>query len=129
MDEVLHPVKSRRLIERSAQHAYDLVERVVNRPRQTVVDRVALAVVRAGVRVLPSTKHLDVVDNSVADGRKTVWKSKFYGAFASSSTPSTRRLLDGVAMPVHHHSTEPAPDTRVDFHTDLDVDRRAHART
>ena len=27
-----------------------------------------------------------------------VWKSKFYGAFASSSTPSTRRLLDGVAV-------------------------------
>ena len=23
-----------------------------------------------------------------------VWKSKFYGAFASTSTPSTRRLLD-----------------------------------
>ena len=40
-----------------------------------------------------------------------VWKSKFYGAFvliiASSSTPSTRRLLDGVAMPVPHRSTEP----------------------
>ena len=70
MDEVLHPVKSRRLIERSAQHAYDLVERVINRPRQTVVDRVALAVVRAGVRVLPPTKHLHVVDHSVADGRK-----------------------------------------------------------
>ena len=30
-----------------------------------------------------------------------VWKSKFYGAF---STPSTRRLLDGVAMPVPHQS-------------------------
>ena len=28
-----------------------------------------------------------------------VWKSKFYGAL-SSSTPSTRRLLDGLAMPV-----------------------------
>ena len=27
---------------------------------------------------------------------------------ASSSTPSTRRLLDGVAMPVHHRSTTPA---------------------
>ena len=27
---------------------------------------------------------------------------------ASSSTPSTRRLLDGVAVPVPHHSTEPA---------------------
>ena len=40
-----------------------------------------------------------------------VWKSKFHGAFvliiASSSTPSTRRLLDGVAMPVPRRSTEP----------------------
>ena len=26
----------------------------------------------------------------------------------STSTPSTRRLLDGVVVPVHHHSTEPA---------------------
>ena len=26
---------------------------------------------------------------------------------ASSSTPSTRRLLDGVAVPVPHHWTEP----------------------
>ena len=46
---------------------------------------------------------------------------KFYGAFvASTCTPSTRRLLDGVAMPVPHRSTEPgwgAPDTLVDFHT------------
>ena len=66
MDEVLHPVKSRRLIERSAQHAYDLVERVINWSGQTVVDRVALAVVRAGVRVLPPPEHLHVVDNSVA---------------------------------------------------------------
>ena len=44
----------------------------------------------------------------------------FYGAFvlivASSSTPSTRRLLDGVAMPVPHRS-HGAPDTLVDFHT------------
>jgi len=30
---------------------------------------------------------------------------KFYGA---SSTPSMRRLLDGVAVPVPYHSTEPA---------------------
>jgi hypothetical protein len=28
-------------------------------------------------------------------------EAKFYGAFASTSTPSTRRLLDGVAMPEH----------------------------
>ena len=37
---------------------------------------------------------------------------KIYGAFvlnlASSSTPSKRRLLDGVAMPVSRRSTEPA---------------------
>ena len=31
---------------------------------------------------------------------------------ASSSTPSTRRLLDGVAMPVPHRSTEAASSTR-----------------
>ena len=45
-----------------------------------------------------------------------VWKSKF----TAFSTPSTRRLLDGVAMPVTHRSTEPArPRTRTldDFHT------------
>ena len=30
---------------------------------------------------------------------RPVWKSKFYGAFAAStSTPSTRHLLDGVAL-------------------------------
>ena len=45
--------------------------------------------------------------------------------FASTSTPSTRCLLDGVAMPVPHRSTEPArphraPDTLVDFHTARD---------
>ena len=31
-----------------------------------------------------------------------------FTARSSSSTPSTRCLLDGVAMPVPHHSTEPA---------------------
>ena len=36
-----------------------------------------------------------------------VWKSKFYGAFASTSTPSTRCLLDGMAMLIPHRSTEP----------------------
>ena len=36
----------------------------------------------------------------------------------STSTPSTRRLLDGVAMPVSHRSTEPArPRHRRDMHT------------
>ena len=70
MDEAVTPRKSRRLIEGSAQHARDLVERVINWPRQTVVDRVALAVVRAGVRVLRRLLHLDVVDNPVADCRK-----------------------------------------------------------
>ena len=36
-------------------------------------------------------------------------KIKIYGAFASSSTPSTRRLLDGVEMPVPHRSMGAAP--------------------
>jgi hypothetical protein len=47
---------------------------------------------------------------------------------ASTFTPSTRHLLDGVAMPVPRRSTEPgrqrhrrAPDTLVDFHTGVDV--------
>ena len=39
------------------------------------------------------------------DGLCPVWKSKFYGAL--TSTPSMRRLLDGVAMPVPRRSTEP----------------------
>ena len=52
MDEVLHPVKSRRLIEGPAQHAYDFIQSVIDGSGQAVVDRVALAVVRAGVRVL-----------------------------------------------------------------------------
>ena len=34
--------------------------------------------------------------------------NQIYGAFASTSTPSTRRLLDGVAVPLRHRSTEPA---------------------
>ena len=40
------------------------------------------------------------------DGLCPVWKSKFYGA-ESTSTPSMRRLLDGVTMPVPRRSTEP----------------------
>ena len=40
-----------------------------------------------------------------------VWKSKFYGAFAASTSPPSTRRLDGVAMLVPHRSTEPArPD-------------------
>jgi hypothetical protein len=35
----------------------------------------------------------------------SVWKSKVYGA--SSSTPSTRHLLDGVTMPIPRRSTKP----------------------
>ena len=70
LEKMLHPVKSRRLIEGPAQHAYDLVERVINRPGQTVVDRVALAVVRAGMRVLPPPEHLHVIDDPMSDGRK-----------------------------------------------------------
>ena len=38
-----------------------------------------------------------------------VWKSKFYGAF----TPSTRRLLDGVAVPAHHPLTHWLISTQV----------------
>ena len=41
----------------------------------------------------------------------SVWNQHF----TARSTPSARRLLDGVAMPVPHRST--APDTLVDFHT------------
>ena len=37
-----------------------------------------------------------------------------------TSTPSTRRLLDGVAVSLPHRSTEPARDTLVDFHTGFD---------
>ena len=40
----------------------------------------------------------------IKPGMDPVWKSKFYGAF----TPSTRRLLDSVAVWVSHRSTEPA---------------------
>ena len=47
-------------------------------------------------------------------------ESKFHGAFvASTSTPSTRRVLDSVALLVPRRSTEPArlraPDSLVDF--------------
>ena len=41
---------------------------------------------------------------------------KCYGAFVS-----TRRLLDGVAMPVPHRSTEPA---LVDFHTGVILEEK-----
>ena len=64
---------------------------------------------------------------------RAVWKSKFYGVFVLnlrvSSTPSTRRLLDGVGMPVPHSSAEPGrshrrremtPDSLVDFHTGVE---------
>ena len=37
-----------------------------------------------------------------------------------TSTPSTRRLLDGVAVSIPHCSPEPAPYTLVDFHTGYD---------
>ena len=53
--------------------------------------------------------------------------SKFHGAFASTSTPSTRRLLDGVTLPVPRRSTD-APDSLVDFHTgDYELDANAEA--
>ncbi len=52
----------------------------------------------------PSTKADKPCDCYQVDltASNPVWKSKFYGAF----TPSTRRLLDGVVMPVPHRSTE-----------------------
>ena len=43
--------------------------------------------------------------------RPPVWKSKFYGAFVLNRRVvlhATRYLLDGAAMPVPQHSTEPA---------------------
>ena len=43
---------------------------------------------------------------------EAVWKSKFTVRSRPSSTPSARRLLDGVAMPVPHRSTEPARPRR-----------------
>ena len=59
-------------------------------------------------------------------GAKTVHKSFAITAKAPEackknqfSTPSTRRLLDGVAMPVPRRSTEPAPDSLVDSHTGM----------
>jgi hypothetical protein len=76
-----------------------------------------------GERVVRSAKDkawdgMKAVVSKISNARKIndwhemqtpVWKSKFYGAFiASSSTPSTRRLLDGVAVPVRHRSSEPA---------------------
>merc|ERR1719258_300263 len=62
----------------------------------------------------------DVRNKLVADMRKSdpmsaaVWKSNLRRVRAeSSSTPSTRHLLDGVAMAVPHRSTEPTrPRTR-----------------
>ena len=48
----------------------------------------------------------------VSPGSVPVWKSKLRRV----PTPSMRRLLDGVAMPVPRRSTG-APDTPVDFHT------------
>jgi hypothetical protein len=94
-------------------------------PRNT--NEVLRAVSRVAPRLIPSwlamvcvvafSSSLDVAAvemelgsplNYDSELQTAVWKSKFYGAFASSSTPSTRRLLDGVAMPVPRRSTEPA---------------------
>ena len=44
-----------------------------------------------------------------------VWKSNL--RHVRPESPSTRRLLDSVAVSVPPRSTEPAPDTLVDFHT------------
>ena len=54
-----------------------------------------------------STALIKATDTAQADrASRPVWKSKLYGA--STTTPSTRRLLDCVAVPAHHRSTEPA---------------------
>ena len=47
-------------------------------------------------------------NESPSEPRLPVEKSNFHGIVASTSTPSTRRLLDGVAVPVPYRSTEPA---------------------
>ena len=57
-----------------------------------------------------------------------VWKSKFHVTFASTSTPSTRRLLDGVAISAPHRSGASAPDALVDFHTGINGDTPASNR-
>ena len=95
-------------------------------PRNT--NEVQRAVGRVAPRLIPSwlamvcvvafSSSLDVAAvemelgsplNYDSELQTAVWKSEFYGAFiASSSTPSTRRLLNGVAMPVPRRSTEPA---------------------
>ena len=51
--------------------------------------------------------------------------SAFVTDDTSTSTPSTRRLLDGVAMPVPHRSTVQR-NTLVDFHT---LDQMSTARS
>ena len=53
-------------------------------------------------------------NESPSEPRLPVEKSNFHGIVASTSTPSTRRLLDGVAVPVPHRSTQLV---LVDFHT------------
>ncbi len=55
-------------------------------------------------RIKPGLSDYDDDAERAARTSVPAWKSKFYGAF------STRRLLDGVAMPVPH-----APDTLVYF--------------
>ena len=64
------------------------------------------------IKDLPIGQKSRVVDRDVRLRRRVapVWKSQIYGAL--TSTPSTRRLLDGVVMPVPHRSTEPARGTR-----------------
>ena len=67
------------------------------------------------IRNPKSGKHLDhVALRGLGPRKQTIFRVlacveiKYYGAFVvSTCTPSMRRLLDGVAMPVPHRPTEP----------------------
>jgi hypothetical protein len=62
-------------------------------------------------------------------GSRTVWQSKFHGAFvASTCTPSTRRRLDGVAMPLPRRSTEPEHPTDWSISTQVKKAGLRHGR-
>ena len=90
-----------------------LDERAVVAPRRPPDDRIGL---HARLRCLATARrapplHADdrvtfIVEGPLRDD--LCGNQNFTARFALSSTPSMRRLLDGVAMPVPHRSTEPA---------------------